>query len=122
MVVGYESADDWAALAACTVIIANGIRFMRMGIGELMDIKPDIALGDEIQRIATKVDGAKYIEKVLVRNMGLNLYVDLHLEVDPSLSVRRAHEIAHAVKDAIMAGRKTVADVLVHVEPHMERG
>jgi divalent metal cation (Fe/Co/Zn/Cd) transporter len=35
--------------------------------------------------------------------------------------VRRAHEIAHQVKDAIMSTRPEVADVLVHVEPHVRQ-
>jgi cation diffusion facilitator family transporter len=119
---GYESADDWAALAACTIIVFNGIRFARTGVAELMDVQPDRALADEIQAMASRVEGARYVEKVLVRKMGPDLYVDLHLEVDPSLSVQRAHDIAHAVKDIIKSGQKRVADVLVHVEPHVERG
>ena len=95
---------------------------MRIGVGELMDIRPDTALADDIQAMATKVDGARHVEKVLIRKMGPRLYVDLHLEVDPSLTVRKAHDIAHTLKDTIMTGRREVADVLVHVEPHVERG
>ena len=49
--------------------------------------------------------------------MGPDIYVDLHLEVDPTLSVRDAHAIAHAVKDAIRTAWPQVADVLIHVEP-----
>ncbi|MGB2987553.1 MAG: cation diffusion facilitator family transporter [Phycisphaerae bacterium] len=118
---GYESADDWAALAACLVIVINGLRFARIAVGELMDTTPDTALADEIQVIASGVEGARFVEKVLVRKAGPALYVDLHLEVDPALTVREAHGIAHAVKDAIKSRRAEVADVLVHVEPHVER-
>jgi hypothetical protein len=36
--------------------------------------------------------------------MGLELYVDIHVGVDASLTVRDGHAIAHAVKDAIKVG------------------
>ena len=117
---GYEAADDWAALVACAVIVFNGARFGWVAGRELMDTTPDTTLPDAIQTTAVTVDGARFVEKVLIRKMGPRIYVDLHLEVDPELSVRRAHRIAHDVKDRIMAQLPQVADVLVHVEPHEE--
>ena len=117
---GYEAADDWAALLACLIIAFNGLRFGRSAVNELMDTSPETSLVDAIQTTAIEVDGARFIEKVLIRKMGPRLYVDLHLEVDPELSVRRAHEIAHNVKDRIRGEWPQVADVLVHVEPHAD--
>ena len=49
--------------------------------------------------------------------MGLEYYVDIHVEVKGSLTVREGHEIAHGVKDAIRQANPAVADVLVHIEP-----
>jgi len=43
--------------------------------------------------------------------------VDLHLEVDPEMTVWRSHEIAHEVRMKIVESLDWVADVLVHVEP-----
>jgi len=114
---GYEPADDWAALAACGVIVVNAVRFVRTAVGELMDASPEAPLIESIHAAALKVEGALFVEKVLVRKMGPQLYVDLHLEVEPELPVREAHRIAHLVKDSIMASRREIADVLVHVEP-----
>lgn len=114
---GYEPADDWAALAACGIIAFNAVRFVRTAVGELMDTRPNLALAEGIPAAVLRVPGAKGVEKVLLRKMGPDVYVDLHLEVDPALSVRDAHLIAHNVKDAIRAAWPQVADVLVHVEP-----
>ena len=117
---GYEAADDWAALAGCAIILINGLRFARLSITELMDTVPETTLVGAIEEIALRVDGAKLVEKVLIRKMGSAVYVDLHLEVNPTVSVLEAHGIAHRVKDAIMAVQPTVADVLVHIEPHLD--
>ena len=117
---GYERADDLAALAACVVIIVNGARFARSAVAELMDTTPDTDLFDSVQEATLQVEGAHRVEKVLVRKMGPRLYIDLHLEVDAGLTVRKAHGIAHEVKDSIMSRWPSVADVLVHVEPHSQ--
>ncbi len=44
-------------------------------------------------------------------------HVDLHVEVDPELTVRKSHEIAHDVRNRVREELAWVADVLVHVEP-----
>jgi divalent metal cation (Fe/Co/Zn/Cd) transporter len=57
------------------------------------------------------------VEKLFARNTGLQYHVDLHLEVDPEMTVRKAHGIANEVRFAIRRQLSSVADVLVHVEP-----
>jgi divalent metal cation (Fe/Co/Zn/Cd) transporter len=49
--------------------------------------------------------------------MGHQLFVDMHVEVDPQMTVLRSHEIAHEVKDKIREQMPNVSDVLVHIEP-----
>ena len=49
--------------------------------------------------------------------MGLSFYVDLHVRVDGSISVREGHDLAHRVKDIIRGADSRIADVLVHIEP-----
>ena len=114
---GYESADDWAALVACVVVLYNGQNFFRTAIAELMDTTPELPLLTGIRESALRVAGAHDVEKLLVRKTGHRLYVDLHLEVDPHMTVEKGHAIAHEVKDAIRRDRPQVADVMVHVEP-----
>ena len=47
----------------------------------------------------------------------LNLFVDIHVEVDGHMPVHQAHAIAHEVKDALIKSSLGIADVLVHIEP-----
>ena len=61
--------------------------------------------------------GALGVEKCFARKTGLRYHVDLHLEVDPELSVREGHEIASKVRDKLKERLDWIADVLVHVEP-----
>ena len=110
-------ADDAAALAAAGVIAWNGWRLLRSTMGDLMDTAPDREIKNEIKRLAAMVPGVAGVEKCFVRKMGYQLYVDMHVEVDPQMTVLRSHEIAHAVKDKIRDAMPAVSDVLVHIEP-----
>jgi cation diffusion facilitator family transporter len=114
---GYESADDVAAIVAAGIIAWNGWRLLRPALDELMDMAPPPALVEQIRRVAGGVAGVERVEKCIVRKMGWHYFVDMHVEVDPAMSVRRAHEIAHAVKDRVRAQMPAVFDVLVHIEP-----
>lgn len=114
---GWQSADDWAALFACSIIAANGYRLLFPALHEMMDTAPRGEIVALIQRAASSVPGVLEVEKCLVRKMGLSFYVDLHVGVEGGISVRDGHHIAHLVKDAIKQTDTRIADVLVHVEP-----
>lgn len=118
---GWQSADDWAALFACAVIAANGIRLLRPAFYEIMDTAPRGEIVDLIRDAARAVPGVVEIEKLLIRKMGLDFYVDLHVKVNGNISVRAGHHIAHEVKRAIQKTDSRIADVLVHIEPADER-
>lgn len=114
---GYENADNWGALVAACVIAFSGWRQLQPAFNELMDRSPDRAIIERIRRVAETVPGVDRVEKCFVRKMGYRLYADMHVEVDPQMTVVRSHEIAHQVKDRVCAELPTVRDVLVHVEP-----
>jgi len=113
----WQSADDWAALFACAVIAANGVRLLLPAFYEIMDTAPRAKFVRSICQAARSVPGVVEVEKCRARKMGLDFYVDLHVGVDGNMSVHEGHEIAHRVKRAIQQSDSRVADVLVHIEP-----
>ncbi len=117
---GFEIADDIAAIVAAVIIAWNGWRLLRPALNELMDTAPDPGLIKKIRAVAGQVEGVARIEKCRVRKMGFQFYVDMHVEVDPEISVKKAHAIAHAVKDQVCVEIPAVFDVLVHIEPYLQ--
>jgi divalent metal cation (Fe/Co/Zn/Cd) transporter len=83
-----------------------------------MDRTPDSGIGEEIERLAASIPEVERVEKCVVRKAGNDYLVDMHVEVDPQMTVQRAHGVAHAVKDKIRGTLPSVQDVLVHIEPH----
>jgi len=117
---GWESADDWAALAASAFILYNCYLIFRPALGEIMDEHLYDDLIDQIREIAIHVDGVTGTEKCQVRKVGMRYFIDLHIEVDGDISVRHGHDIAHALKAKLMSELPELADVLMHVEPNEE--
>lgn len=114
---GYEAADDVAALLASLLIAWNGWTLARRAAGELMDAVPGLGLRAEIASAAAAVPHVLQVQKCLVRQAGYHLFVDMHVHVDPEMTVREAHSIAHRIKDRIQEQFPRVHDVLIHVEP-----
>jgi divalent metal cation (Fe/Co/Zn/Cd) transporter len=50
--------------------------------------------------------------------MGYFFVLEMHVEVNPKMSVAASHELAHQVKDAIQARLTRVHEVVIHIEPH----
>jgi len=114
---GWETADDWAALAACVIIAFNGARMFGKALRDVMDTAVPESFEKEVRAIAVVVAGVGAIDKVRVRQSGLSNLVDIHVCVEAGLTVREGHAIGHAVKDALLASPLRVSDVTVHVEP-----
>lgn len=114
---GFESADSIAAVIAGVIIAWNGWRLLRPALDELMDTAPSKSFNAQIEKIAAEIPGVNAVEKCFVRKMGFHYFVDLHVEVDPQMTVQRGHEIAHQVKDEIRRQLPSVHDVLIHIEP-----
>lgn len=111
-------ADHVGGCGVGLIVIFLGLRVVRDTTLHLMDTMPEDGTMDEIRRIALTVPGALDVEKCFARKTGLQYHVDLHLEVDPDLTVRASHDIATAVRIKLKETLPYVADVLVHVEPH----
>ncbi len=120
----WSSADDWAALFASAFIVYNGLHILRGALYELTDAHPDHELEAKVRRIALTVPGVTGTDKCFVRKIGFDYFVELDARMDPDLSLFDAHEIAHAVQDAVRAGitEKRFARVLVHPEPTLPTG
>jgi cation diffusion facilitator family transporter len=112
---GFGFADLIAALGIAGFIAWAGIGVLRTNLAYLADsarLDPE-----RIVEIACTVPGVASAHKVRTRGMPGSIYVDLHIQVAPHLTVVEAHRVTHWVIDAIKRGFSGVRDVLVHTEP-----
>ena len=109
----------WADMAVAIVIVGlilwAGYQIIESNSASLVDrvaIEPSV-----IEAVVLSVDGVCSCHKIRSRGMSSHVFIDLHIQVDPELTVAQAHKIAYAVEDKLkQIEAYTVADVLVHVE------
>ena len=94
---------------AWTIIVPAAVQLTDAGLSE-----------EEVERIVKLVletEGVRATHEIRSRYLGAKLQVDLHILVDPQLSVREGHRIATEVRERLLREVENLADVLVHVEP-----
>ena len=115
--VRFLAADHYGGFVVGIIVVITGGRVLRDASLELVDTMPASELTDDVRAVAEGVPGVATVEKLFARKTGLQYHVDLHIEVDPAMTVLASHEIASRVRSTLKRDLPWVADVLVHVEP-----
>ncbi len=105
-------------LGAFLVIVAIGI--MHAAAAELVDRAPGRDVIESIERAVVDTRGVRGYHAVRARQSGGRVEMDIHVQVDPQLSVAAGHDIATAVRDRVQEKVPEVSQVIVHVEPDPE--
>lgn len=106
--------------AAISLVIAGAICWGAWAIVRDATLVLTDATSVETTRIedaALSVDGVRGTHNIRSRDGEGRVWVDLHIQVDPSMTVDRAHDIASKVAKSVEAEVGDPADVTVHVEP-----
>jgi cation diffusion facilitator family transporter len=111
-------ADEAASLVVAAAIVLSGVELFRRSGSELMDVQAEPEMIAGVREVALSVEGVADVETLWVRKSGLEYFADIHLEVDPEMTVARGHEIGHQVKHRLLQKFIRLRDVLVHLEPH----
>ncbi len=118
----FLAADHYGGFAVGVIVVFTGIRVAKDSTQRLTDTMPRPEMIEAIRRVAMGHPAVRRVEKCFARNTGLQYHVDLHIEVDPAMTVLESHEAATQVRFAIREQLDWVADVLVHVEPWLSAG
>lgn len=113
---GWPQADNLAALLVALLVMWAGIEVFRTASRDLMDPAADRDTDQEIRTVAGGVSGVLAVPALRTRVHGSGVFADMEIEVDRSLSLVEAHDIAHAVEDAVTELDR-VMGATVHVNP-----
>jgi cation diffusion facilitator family transporter len=110
--------DRSGAVVIALFMAGMGAYAMRDNFHQLMDRTPSRRFFETVRRAARCVRGVLSTEKIRIQLYGPDAHVDIDIEVDPLLSVEKAHRITQEVRAAIQREWPAVRDVTVHVEPY----
>ncbi len=116
--------DRIIALAVSLWIMWVGLQIFLKTNTELMDGMKNPELYCELFNAIKKVKGAHNPHRVRVRKLGNFHMISMDLEVESTMTVKDAHEVAKNVENEIKSAIPNVYDIVVHIEPlgNLERG
>jgi cation diffusion facilitator family transporter len=114
---GYSYLDAVAAIAVAVMIAKIGFDLVRASTKELIDTALEPEVVDTIRKEISKVDGVRALHMLRSRRSGGDALVDLHVQVDPCISVSEGHQIGDTVRRRLMDRVDEVTDVTVHIDP-----
>jgi len=112
---GYPIADPLLGLVVSAFIVVTGVRVLASA-GETLADAAQIDPAD-VCAFVLKLDGVRGCHDVRTRGSEGGVYVDLHVQVDPGITVAQGHAIVEQVEKAIGDGFGEVVDVIAHLEP-----
>jgi len=117
--IGVDLEAPWvdlvAALGIAGMIAWTAIRLLRSTLSVLSD--GTFISAAAVERVVLGVAGVRSCHKIRTRGPEGHVFADLHIQVDPTMTVREGHAVAHRVVDAIRGALPGVQDVVTHVEP-----
>jgi len=93
------------------------VRILRVSAAELVDKAPGSAVLSGIERAVKGTEGVRSFHAFRARQVGGKVAMDIHVLVDPELTVREGHDIATAVEESVQQADANVVEVVVHIEP-----
>lgn len=112
--------DPLIAVLIAVLVLRTAYQVGRENIDNLMGKVPSEELIVKIKEAGNIVEGVIDVHNIKVNYMGPNASVDMHIYVDPGLSLGEAHKIAHNVESSVCERVDLVSIVYVHVDPEGE--
>lgn len=113
---GQSWIDPLVACLIVALLLTGATGIGRRALDMLMDRELPEDGRRRILALALSHPEAKGAHDLRTRQAGSDLFIELHLEIDGTHSLKRAHDIAHEVEDRVRAAFPG-ADITVHQEP-----
>ncbi|MFH1689783.1 MAG: cation diffusion facilitator family transporter [Candidatus Eisenbacteria bacterium] len=109
--------DHLTAVVLSAFLAVTAFRFISESVSELIDVAPDAAVMERIDRTVSETPGVVEHHQLRLRKMAGSVLLDVHVHVDPELSVVDGHDIASEVQERLLGCGCNVVEAVVHVEP-----
>jgi cation diffusion facilitator family transporter len=114
---GFGHGDQTAAAAVGLMIIFVGVRVIGNCLRELAESAIDTDTIEHIKKIINSDSSIRHWHKLRTRTVGREVFIDLHILVDPKLNIAAAHEIAERLENALHEEISRPVNITVHIEP-----
>ena len=113
---GWYEADPIIALLVALVLVVSAWSVFRQSFDQLMDRELPDEARSRIVDIVRSHEDVSALHELKTRQAGGAVFIQVHLELDPQMSLARAHAISDQVEQAICAAFPR-AEVIIHQDP-----
>jgi cation diffusion facilitator family transporter len=114
---GFGHGDQTAAVAVGLMIIFVGVRVIGDCLRELAESAIDTDTVEHIKQIINSDSSIRHWHKLRTRTVGREVFIDLHILVDPELNIAAAHEIAESLENVLDEEISRPVNITIHIEP-----
>ena len=114
---GYPYLDAIAAVAVALMIAKIGWDLLWKSLQELIDTSLEDEEVEAIRKFIIGVHGVQALHMLRTRRSGADALIDVHILVDPVLSVSEGHQIGEQVRAGLIEQMEDISDVTVHIDP-----
>lgn len=114
--------DPLAALGVSFFIIKVAIPIVYDSVNEFLEASLSPGMEEDIVTLICDVDGVLGYHELRTRRIGPDIAIEMHIQVDPDLSISQAHDIATEVEENLRMEHGPGTHVSVHVEPLKSKG
>jgi len=114
---GFDHGDHVAAIAVGLMIILVGVRVVGDCLRELTESAVDSDTIEHIRDIINADGSIRQWHKLRSRMVGREIFLDLHILVDPELNIAVAHEISENLEKAVAEKIAQPVNITIHIEP-----
>jgi len=114
---GFGHGDQVAAIAVGMMIIWVGVRVIGDSLRELTEGAVDSDTVERIRDVINADSSIRQWHKLRTRTVGREVFLDLHILVDPDLNIAAAHEISESLENALDEQISRPVNITVHIEP-----
>jgi len=116
----WDFLDHLTAAVLAVFLLRAAVRVIRDSAAELVDRAPSAAAMERIERAVRDTEGVRSHHAFRARKIGGKIIMDIHVQVDPDLTVRQGHDIAEDVDRRVLEADPSVVEAVVHIEPPEE--
>ena len=113
----FTHGDQVAAIAVGLMIIWVGVTIIGSSLRELTESAIDAGTIERIKGVINSDPSIRQWHQLRTRTVGRELFLDLHILVDPDLNVAGAHEISERLEETLDAQIPRPINIVVHIEP-----
>ncbi len=114
---GFGHGDQVAAIAVGLMIIWVGVRIVSDSLRELTEGAVDSDTIEHIRGVINANSSIRQWHKLRTRTVGREVFLDLHILVDPDLDIAAAHQISESLENALHEQITRPVNITVHIEP-----